>query len=198
PWAQAMAKYYPAPTNAGVLGTGGVNTGTANYSVTGSAPVNWNRMDAKLDEDINANNRVMFRFSNSLYYAHPVDFYHNIANSYGLSSRNNPQHGMNIVTSWTWTASPTFIVSQAINVSRFTDESIVPLFDNSTLGGPFAGGAIAAYQNAYSGGATFPTVSPASYAGLGAGSPYNEPFSNYSYQINTVKTRGKHTFNAGF
>ena len=197
-WAQGMAKYYPAPNNPGVLGTGGVNTGTANYSVTGSAPVNWNRMDAKLDEDINSNNRVIPWLSNSSAYAHPVDFYHNIANSYGLSSRNNPQHGMNIVTSWTWTASPTFIVSQAINVSRFTDQSIVPLFKPSPLGGPFADGSIAAYQNAYSGGATFPTVTPTGYAGLGAGSPYNEPFANYSYQINAVKTRGKHTFNAGF
>jgi hypothetical protein len=198
PYSQAWAKYYPLPNNAGILGTGGVNTGSGNFAVTGSAPVNWNRMDAKVDEDVNASNRVMFRFSNSLYYAHPVDFYHNIANSYGLSSRNNPQHGMNVVTSWTWTASPTFVVSQAINISRFTDESIVPLFDNTTLGGPFANGAIAGYENAYSGGATFPTITPSGYAGLGAGQPYNEPFANYSYQINAVKTRGKHTLNAGF
>jgi len=197
-YAQTLGKFYPLPNNPGILGTGGKNTGTGNYTVTGSAPVDWNRMDAKIDEDLNANNRIMFRFSNSLYYAHPVDFYHNIANSYGLSSRNNPQHGMNIVTSWTWTASPTFVVSQAINVSRFTDQSIVPLYNPTSLGGPFADGSIANYQNKYSGGATFPTITPSGYAGLGAGTPYNEPFSNYSYQINTVKTRGKHTFNAGF
>jgi hypothetical protein len=120
-------------------------------------------MDAKLDEDINQNNRVMFRYSRSLYYAHPVDFYHNIANPYGLSSRDNPQHGMNIVTSWTWTASPTFLINQAINISRFTDQSIVPLFNATSLGGPFANGAIAAYENAYNGGATFPSINPSGY-----------------------------------
>ena len=197
-YAVNWAKYYPLPNNPGVLGTGGKNTGTSNFTATGSAPLDWNRMDAKLDEDINQNNRVMFRYSRSLYYAHPVDFYHNIANPYGLSSRDNPQHGMNIVTSWTWTASPTFLINQAINISRFTDQSIVPLFNATSLGGPFANGAIATYENAYNGGATFPSINPSGYAPLGAGQPYNEPFSNYSYQINAVKIRGKHTVNVGF
>src|SRR6202000_2334740 len=58
PFAQTWAKYYPAPNNAGVLGTGGVNTGTGNYTVTGAAPVDWNRLDAKADETINNNNRI--------------------------------------------------------------------------------------------------------------------------------------------
>jgi hypothetical protein len=74
PFAVTWAQYYPAPNNPGVLGTGGVNTGTGNFTTTGSAPVDWNRMDIKLDEDINTNNRVMFRFSRSLYFAYPVDF----------------------------------------------------------------------------------------------------------------------------
>lgn len=199
PYAANILNYFPMPNNPGILGAGGVNTGIGNFTASGSAPVDWNRADVKIDEVLNDNNRIMFRYSKSLYHAYPVDFFHNIANPYSsLSSRLNPQPGMNAVASWTWTASPTLVVNQAINVSRFTDISIVPQFDPTSLGGPFANGLISSYEAQYNGFPTFPTISVSGYVPMGAGNPYYEPFDNYAYQLGISKIRGKHTLNAGF
>lgn len=198
-FAQNVAKYFPSPNNPGILGPGGVNTGISNYVASGSAPLDWNRFDVKIDEEVNPSNRVMFRFSRSYYHASPIDFYQNAANPFGLSSRENVQPGINIASSWTSILSPSLVVDQSINVSRFTDESFIPGFDPTSLGGPFASGAITNFQNSYSGGPTFPTISASGYLPLGPDTgSYLEPFANYGYQFGVIKTSGAHTLNAGF
>ena len=200
PFAQKILSFYPLPNNPGVLAPGGLNTDIGNYNVVGSSPLDWDRYDVKLDQDVGSSQRLMFRYSGSLYHTIPINFFNNAATSQSLSTRNNLQPGQNIVFSWTWSASPTLVVTQAGDLSRFTDESTQPRFNVAQLGGPYASGSLEAYANSYAGFGAFPQIGLGGYAplGNGFGNNYLEPFDNYSYQLGIIKTTGKHTLSAGF
>jgi hypothetical protein len=200
-FAQNVLGYYPSPNNQGILGTGGVYTGTGNYQLAGSAPLDWDRYDLKLDHAIGSAHRLMGRYSHTHYKVTPLDVFGNPASSQSYSTRDNTQNGYNLVASWTWTATPSTVVTQAINWARFIDDSNQPKFDPTTLSGPFASGAINAYLNQYTGGGAFPNFTVGGgYAtmGNGFGNNFKEPYSNYGYSAGINHTRGKHTLKAGF
>jgi hypothetical protein len=204
-FATNISNYWPLPNSPGVLAPNGGFTGVSDYLVAGSAPLTFDRYDIKVDHNISDANRLMWRYSKSLYHVVPVDYLTSTApqsaNSWGYTTRNNIQNGYNMVLSDTWTLSPTMVVTNAINWSRFIDGNPVPVaFDPTPLGGPFASGAITAYANAYDGGPVFPSISVGSYAtmGNGFGEVFTEPYSNYEYELGIVKTRGKHTISGGF
>ena len=144
-FAAKVLGYYPSPNNPGLLGPNGQYTGLANYHIAGSAPLNYNRYDVKIDHNIGSSHRIMFRWSHSYYQVRPLDIFHNAASSQGYSTRDNIQPGNNFAGSWTWTPSPTTVLTASASISRFKDDSNQPAFDPSSLGGPFTGGAISSY-----------------------------------------------------
>ncbi len=197
---QNVVKFFPAPNNPGILSTNGQYTGIGNYQLAGSAPLDWTRFDIKIDHSIGSNHRLMWRYSRSHYRVKPLDVFGNAASSQSYSTRDDDQPGHNMVLSYTWTVSPTTVVTNALNWSRFTDDSNQPKFDPTTLGGPFAGGAIAKYLTSWTGGGAFPNIGISPYAtmGNGFGNNFNEPSSNYGYSAGINHTRGKHTLKFGF
>ncbi len=199
-FANNVMKYFPAPNNPGTLSSGGHYTGIGNYQVAGSAPLNFNRYDVKIDQNIGSSHRLMGRYSRSLYQVKPLDVFQNAASSQSYSTRDNTQTGVNGVLSWTWTASPNTVVTNAITLSHNIDDSNQPKFDPTQLGGPFASGAIASYLNRYTGGGAFPNLSFGNYAtmGNGFGNNFKEPGGNYGYSGGVTHTVGRHTLKAGF
>jgi hypothetical protein len=197
---QKVLGYFPNPNNPGIAGAGGVYTGLGNYQLAGSAPLNWDRFDIKLDHAIGSNHRLMGRYSQTHYQVTPLDVFGNAASSQSYSTRDNTQNGYNLVASWTWTASPSTVITQAIVWSRFIDDSNQPKFDPTQLGGPFASGAITDYLARYTGGGAFPNIGISPYAtmGNGFGNNFKEPYSNYGYSAGINHTRGKHTLKFGF
>lgn len=192
--------YFPLPNTTGLLGPAGQYTGIDNYRVAGSAPLKWDRYDFKVDHNIGSNQRVMFRFSRSYYAVVPLDIFHNAASSQSYSTRDNDQPGNNGVISWTWTASPTTVVTAAYTMSHLTDDSNQPKFNPTSLGGPFASGAIESYLNQWTGGGAFPDLTFGTYAtmGNGFGNNFKEPWSNFGLTAGITHIHGKHTLKAGF
>ena len=202
PFALAVFKYYPAPNNQGVLGPNGQYTGIGNYFVDGTQRSSYDRTDVKIDHNIGNSNRIMARYSRDYYQINSVNLFNNLASPTSLSTRNNDQPGDNAVLSWTWTASPTLVVTQSLNWSRIVDDSNSQSkgYDLTQLGGPFSNGAIQTFANQYTGGTTFPNIVPTGFAPLGDsfGQNFSEPYSNYQYAAGVLKTIGKHTISAGF
>src|SRR6266404_5127030 len=204
PYAGNILKYYPAPNNPGLLGPNGQITNIGNLQVGAASEPTWTRWDVKGDWAPNVRNRFMYRWSQSLFVNPLADVYHSIASPVELSNRNNFQPGKNTAFSWTFTASPTLVITQAVSYARLIDQTKFPPgykgFNLSSLGGPFTDGRIAAYANQYSGGATFPYTSIAGFGSLGLtfGAQVHEPHGNFVYQIGLVKTHGAHTLKEGF
>ncbi len=202
PFAAQIFNYYPLPNNPGVLGPNGVYTGIGNYFVAGTQRSSYDRTDVKGDYNINSRNRIMARFSRDYYLINSVDVFNNIASPNSLSTRNNDQPGYSSVLSWTSTLSPTLVLTQSLSWSRIVDDSNSRSrgFNTTQLGGPFANGAIQTFANQFTGGTTFPNITPSGYAPLsdGFGNNFSEPFSNYQYSIGVMKTVGRHTISAGF
>jgi len=201
-FAQNVMAYYPSPNNPGRLGPGGEYTGVSNFVLGAGAKANFDRLDFKGDHTIKTNHHLMGRYSRSYYDTGSVNAFNNVATSTALSNRNNVQPGHNAVLSWTWTPSPTMVITQSANWARIVDDSdsFSRGFDLKQLGGPFANGKIQNYANSFTGGSAFPNIVPTGFAQLGDGFGQNfaEPFSNYQYSIGIMKTKNKHTFRAGF
>lgn len=202
PFAANIFKYYPLPNNPGVLGPNGLYTGIGNYFVDGTQRSSYDRTDVKIDYNLGTKHRIMGRYSRDYYNINAVDLFNNIASPTSLSTRNNDQPGNNAVLSWTWTMSPTLVLTQSFNWSRIVDDSNSRSrgFDVTQLGGPFTNGAIQNFANQYTGGTSFPNINPTGFAPLSDsfGQNFSEPFSNYQYSVGVLKTLGKHTISAGF
>jgi hypothetical protein len=203
PFATKIASYYPSPNNAGLLAPGGLTTNVGNLVVAGSAPLDYDRFDAKGDYNMGSAHRIMARFSRGKFTGAPLEVFHNIANPPGLSQRLYGEISQNAVLSWNWTVSPTLVVTQALNFTRShnTSDNATLGFDVSSLGGPFATNAIANFVNTWTGGTAFPSVSVTGYSPVGSAGAtfyYNQVMSSYVYQPGLVKLLGRHTLKAGF
>jgi hypothetical protein len=195
-----VLSYFPLPDTPGLLGPQGQYTGINNYQVVGSGPLTWSRYDVKIDQNVGSSQRIMARWSHSLYHSLPLDIFHNAASSGIYGTNDDAQPGYNGVISWTWTASPTTVVTSAISLSHIVDDNTTPLFNPTSLGGPFANGAIENFLNQWTGGGAFPNLTFSDYAttGNGFGTAYNEPFANYGISAGVTHTHGRHTLKVGF
>jgi hypothetical protein len=202
PYSVKLLDWWGRSNNPGVRGPNGEPTQVNNFVLGATQPLFFKKFDVKIDHNIGTKHRFMGRYSQSLYYVQQVNVFNNVALSGDLSSRENHQPGNNVVVSWTWVASPSLVITQAGNYSRFTDDARQPSlgFDPTPLGGPFADGRIAEYARQTKGGTTFPYNNVAGYASLGSNPPgsFFEPHNNYGYQFGVVKIRGRHVISTGF
>ena len=202
PFGTKLGPFWAPPNNPGLRGPNGERTNIANLNIGGGSRVDWRRWDIKSDYHMGQNHRFMGRYSESLLLLPIVRVYNTPGETTSLSNRNDQQPGRNAVFSWTWTAAPTLMITQAINHTWFRDYT--PRvegqlgFDVESLGGPFVNRGIIDYVNKWSGGPAFPQVSPSGYGRLSDNFPIDEPAANYSYQVGLIKSLGSHTLKFGF
>ena len=202
PFGTKLGPFWAPPNNPGLRGPNGERTNIANLNIGGGSRVDWRRWDIKSDYQMGQNHRFMGRYSASLLLLPIVRVYNTPGETIALSNRNDQQPGRNAVFSWTWTAAPTLMITQAINHTWFRDYT--PRvegqlgFDVASLGGPFTDSKIVDYVNKWSGGVAFPQVSPSGYGRLSDPFPIDEPAANYSYQVGLIKSLGSHTLKFGF
>ena len=170
PFGTKLGPFWAPPNNPGLRGPNGERTNIANLNIGGGSRVDWRRWDIKSDYQMGQNHRFMGRYSASLLLLPIVRVYNTPGETIALSNRNDQQPGRNAVFSWTWTAAPTLMITQAINHTWFRDYT--PRvegqlgFDVASLGGPFNDSKIVDFVNKWSGGVAFPQVSPSGYGRL--------------------------------
>ena len=204
PFGTKLGPFWAAPNNPGLRGPNGERTNIANLNIGGASKVTWRRWDIKADGQKGQNHRFMGRYSESLLLLPIVRVYNNEADTTALSNRNDQQPGKNGVFSWTWTASPSVLITQAINVTWFRDYT--PRvegqrgFDVGSLGGPFNDPDLIAFVNEWGGGTAFPNIAPSGYGPLSdqLANIIDEPAANFSYQMGIIKSMGSHTLKTGF
>ena len=204
PFGPRVGAFWIQPNNPGLRGPNGERTNVANLNIGGASRVDWNRWDIKTDYQMNQNHRFMYRYSRSKLLLPIVRLYGNEAETGSLSNRNDQQPAYNTVLSWTWTAAPTFMITQAFNHTWFRDytprvEGALG-FDVKSLGGPFDKPELIAFINKWSGGTAFPMISPSGYGRLSdnLSNIIDEPSMNYSYQVGFIKSLSSHTLKFGF
>ena len=190
------------PSNPGLRGPNGERTEVGNLQLAETTDTKWTRGDIKIDYQHTQNHRFMGRYSQSVFNLPTAIVYGTVADNDSLSNENNRNPGFNAALSWSWTTSPTMLITQAFNYTYvLCDTTRVPGasgFDATTLGGPFGNSAQLAFVNAFSGGQAFPSISTSGYGRLGTNNTVDEPHHNYSYQIGVVKSLGDHAFKYGF
>ena len=141
----------------------------------------------------------MYRYSSNVFELPTFRVYGTEADNFGENNRNP---GWNTVLSWSWTASPTMVITQGFNYSFvLCDSSRVPGasgFDVVPLGGPFNNPELLNWVNKFAGGTAFPDVRAGGYASLGTNNTVDEPFHNFGYSLGIINTRGSHTLKVGF
>lgn len=203
PFGPRLGPFWGKPNNPGLRGPNGERTNIANLNIGGASRVDWRRWDIKTDYQMNQNHKFMGRYSSSLLLLPVVRVYNTPGETTRLSNRNDQQPGLNAVLSWTWTASPTLMITQAFNHTWFRDYT--PRvegqlgFDVASLGGPFNNPEVITFLNEWGGGAAFPSISPSGYGPLSdnISNIIDEPAANYSYQVGFIKSSGSHTLKFG-
>ena len=203
PFGQNVGAFWASPTSSGLPGPNGERTNIANLNIAGTSAVSLRRWDTKFDYQMSQNHKFMGRYSASVLLLPIVRVYNNEAESASLSNRNDTQPGENAVFSWTWTASPSLLITQALNYSYFLDftprvEGALG-FDVASLGGPFTP-EVVAYAKQWGGDTAFPVIAPTGYGRLGDNIDQiiDMRHVNYSYQVGIIKMSGSHTFKTGF
>ena len=203
PFGPGLGPFWAKPNNPGLRGPNGERTNIANLNIGGASRIDWRRWDVKTDYQMNQNHKFMGRYSSSFLLLPVVRVYNTPGETTRLSNRNDQQPGLNAVLSWTWTASPTLMITQAFNHTWFRDYT--PRvegqlgFDVASLGGPFDNPDVTTFLNEWGGGAAFPSISPSGYGPLSdiIANIIDEPAANYSYQVGFIKSRGSHTLKFG-
>ena len=203
PFGPNLLRFWGAgPSNPGLRGPSGERTEVGNLQAAETTDTSWTRGDIKIDYQHTQKHRFMGRYSASVFNLPTAIIYGTEADNDSLSNENNRNPGWNSALSWSWTASPTTLVTQAFNYTFvLCDTTRVPGasgFDSTSLGGPFGNSALLNFVNGYSGGQAFPRISTTGYGRLGTNNTVDEPHHNYSYQIDAVKSMRDHALKFGF
>ena len=184
-----VMKYYPSPNR-----PGDPNTGTNNFSGTGTSPQQADSMDYKVDENLNARNRFSFRYSRrDLLSVSSSIFPSEIRIADG--GTNAPQTSNNAAFDYTWNATPGFLMNFRVGMGRHL-LGYTPLsagFDPTSLGFP-------AYLAKNAEAIMFPGFSATGYRTLGNYNPdyRHNAFESINVSINNTKVLSRHLIKFGF
>lgn len=188
PVARNIIKYYPVQNTATAI------PGANNFFAPGSAVINTDQLDAKVDENINEHNRFFVRYSRrQLDQPNPVYFPTDIVVAEG--GINQPQVSASAAFDYTYTPSPTWVIDFRYGFARtainFTPQS--DGFDPAQLGFP-------AYLGKSADRLMFPGIAAQSYLALGNGGPdyRHNSFENQSWTLSATKALSRHTVKFGF
>ena len=105
----------PGPSNPGLRGPNGERTEVGNLQLAETTDTSWTRGDIKIDYQLTQAHRFMGRYSESVFNLPTAIIYGTEADNDSLSNENNRNPGRNTALSWSWTASPTMLITQAFN-----------------------------------------------------------------------------------
>jgi hypothetical protein len=187
PVAVNIIKYYPQPTQAG-----DANTNLNNFFKSGSAQVDFDNLDFRVDHNINSRQKLNVRYSyRDQLSGPPVLFSPEAAVAEGTIVTTNT--GNNLSAEYSNTLSPTSILTARVGASRtlfdFTNQGVG--FKPSSLGLP------AGIDSAASP-AMFPHITVSGFKTLGNQDHRHTAFNSFSANASLNRVIGQHNLKFGF
>ncbi|MBV9083119.1 MAG: TonB-dependent receptor [Acidobacteriaceae bacterium] len=189
PVAANIVKYYPLPNQPGAK-----NTGLNNFYSAGTAVLNSDTVDAKVDENISDRNRFFVRYS-SRNLAVPLTPVFPATIRVAQTGSNVSQVSHSAAVDETFTQSPTFLLEFRYGFGRtlLTQTTLSEGFNPTTLGFP-------SYIAANADHLLFPGIAPQNYATLGAANQGAHGIGGYdthSWGVGATKVVSRHVIKFG-
>ena len=187
PVALNVLRYFPLPNQ-----PGDPVTGAQNYFSTGTAELNVDNYDGRIDHQLSDNQKVFGRYSYRKTYSAPAIFFpEDIAVAEGRVNEQNLAH--NFVADYSRTISNTTVMSARLGFAR-----TLFIFDNQGLGfRPSSLGLPASIDDNVDR-LMFPRFGVSGEVTLGGNDHRYNAFMSYTAAASLTKVRGDHTMKAGF
>lgn len=187
PVAVNALKYFPLPNAAGDR-----TTNKNNYYNTGSAKLNYDNYDFRVDHNISARQRFFARYSHRLTESVPAVLWPKEV-TVAESRIVEENHARNAVLDYSNTLSPTTILTARLGFARTRY-----VYNNQGLGFLPSNLGLPKYIDQAVDRQMFPSISPSGYASLGGGDHRYSPFNAYSALASITKIKGPHSLKYGF
>ncbi|MGB2717728.1 MAG: TonB-dependent receptor [Vicinamibacterales bacterium] len=187
PVALNVLKYYPLPNQ-----PGNAVTGAQNYFATGSAQLNVDNYDGRVDHQISNSQKFFVRYSYRKTNSVPATFFpEGIEIAEGRVNEQNLAH--NFVSDYSRTMSNTTVLSARLGFAR-----TLFLFDNQGLGFRPSGLGLPAAIDDNVDRLMFPRFGVSGMVSLGGNDHRYNAFMSYTAAASLTKVRGDHTMKVGF
>ena len=186
PVAVNVLKYYPLPNQ-----PGDPVTGRNNYVATGTADLNTNNTDARVDRNFGTNGRGFVRYSHRYVEDVPLQsFPGELAIAEGRVIEENRAH--NFVTEYNHTLGGSTLLTARLGFARtlFVYNNQGLGFRPSSLGLPASIDAVVDRQ-------MFPAFGATNYVSLGGNDHRYNAFMSYPFLVSLTKTTSRHTLKTG-
>lgn len=182
-----LMDYYPLPNQPG-RGASNID----NYFSSSPSRSDQDRVDARVDHNLNDSHRLMFRWNSFLNKNAPPNPYNNVA---GVGATSNRLPGLNAMVQHTWIISPSVVFDHHFSYAYSESQRVTPGlgFDPLQLG--FAANTVTGIREP-----AFPAVTTTRISGMGLGQiakSSNRP-EVYQYRAVASMLRGSHSFKFGF
>jgi hypothetical protein len=187
PVARETLKYFPLPNQAG-----DPVTGARNYFMTGTAELNVNNFDTRVDWQLNDKQKIFARYSYRNTFSAPATFFpEEIAIAEGRVNEQNLAH--NAVVDYTRTLSSATLFSARIGFAR-----TLFIFDNQGLGFRPSSLGLPASIDSNVDRLMFPRFGVSGLVTLGGNDHRYNAFNSYPASASLTHLRGSHSLKAGF
>jgi len=187
PVALNVLKYFPLPNQ-----PGNPVTGAQNYFATGSAELNVDNFDGRIDHQLTDRQKMFFRYSYRTTFSAPAIFFpEDLAIAEGRVNEQNRAH--NAVIDYNRTMSNSSVLS-----ARFGFARTLFIFDNQGLGFKPSSLGLPASIDANVDREMFPRFGVAGMVSLGGNDHRYNAFMSYTAAAALTKVRGAHALKAGF
>jgi len=186
PVALNVLKYYPQPNQAGDPGTG-----RNNYVSSGTAGLNTNNIDVRIDRNFGAHARSFARYSNRLVESVPLQsFPDDVAIAEGRVIEENHVH--NFFAEYNQTMGASTLLTARLGFAR-----TLFVFNNQGLGFTPSSLGLPASIDAAVDRTMFPAFGASNYVSLGGNDHRYNAFMSYPLLVSLTKTGSRHTFKTG-
>ncbi len=186
PVALNVLKYYPLPNQPGEA-----VTGRNNYVASGTAKLNTNNLDLRLDRNFGANARGFARYSYRLVESIPLQsFPDDLAIAEGRVIEENHVH--NFVAEYNQTIGRSTLLTARLGFAR-----TLFVFNNQGLGFQPSSLGLPASIDAAVDRMMFPAFGATNYVGLGGNDHRYNAFMSYPLLVSLTKTGSRHTLKTG-
>jgi hypothetical protein len=187
PVARQVLQYFPLPNQ-----TGNPVTGAQNYFATGTAELNVDNIDGRIDHQISDSSKTFVRYSYRKTFSAPAIFFpDDIAIAEGRVNEQNLAH--NAVIDYSRTLSNTTVLSTRLGFAR-----TLFIFDNQGLGFRPSGLGLPASIDENVDRLMFPRFGVGGMVTLGGNDHRYNAFMSYTAAASLTKIRGAHTLKGGF
>ncbi len=187
PVARNVLQYFPLPNQAG-----NSITGAQNYFATGTAELNVDNIDTRVDHQISDKSRTFVRYSYRKTFSEPATFFpEDIAIAEGRVNEEN--HAHNVVIDYNRTMSNTTVLNARLGFAR-----TLYVFDNQGLGFKPSSLGLPVSIDENVDRLMFPRFGVSGMVTLGGNDHRYSAFMSYTAAASLTKLRDNHTLKAGF